>query len=266
MKKVNCKEITAAAPGGAALERALKYASQGVETALFADTPAGILSCPAGIRRIYFGCEFDERNIPSARKAAAAIEASAGRKLKFTLATPIMTDAGTARLKRLLRALSEYAPFEAVANDFGAIAIIRDAGLIPVAGRLLIKQKSDPRLAALKSPRLRNYFKKSAADNAEFAALLRDLGIKRVELDNPLCGLAPPAGFSVSLYYPFVFMTLSMRQTESEHDGAVYFLKNKAFPVDIILSGAAQFYMNQELKALKAGGVNRLVIQPLPPR
>jgi hypothetical protein len=267
MTNGNIKQQVETAVTGEAIARALKSPPRGIETAFFADTLRDIGACPAGYKRIYFGCEFDERRIPAARGGAAAVESCAAAKKKFTLVTPLMTDYGAARLKKLLRSLKGYAPFEAVANDFGALEMIRDAGLTPVAGRLLIKQKSDPRLATLKSARLRAHFRKSAADNSEFAALLRENGIRRLELDNPLCGLTPPAGFALSLYFPFVFLTLSMRREcggPAVDGDDVYVLKNNRMPADILLFGNAQFYENRDLKALRGGAVNRLVVRKRP--
>lgn len=215
--------------------------------------------------RLYFGCEFCDRNLPSVNqtKEAAALCRKEGKG--FTLVTPLCTDAGIARVKKILRALDAFPRIEVVVNDFGVLRLLQSfPGLTPVAGRLLMKQKSDPRLGRLESRSMKKSLKKTAADNEEFAALLRAHGVRMVELDNTILGFEPPRGFHISVYYPFVFLTLTMKCCLGDCrtcDEKPYLLRHPDFPVDILLKGNAQFYRNNSLKGLRNIAVHRMVLQ-----
>lgn len=183
----------------------------------------------------------------------------------FTLVTPLCTDAGITRVKKILRALDDFPRIEVVVNDLGVLRLLRQfPGSALVAGRLLMKQKSDPRLGRLESRAMKKSLKKTAADNEEFAALLRAHGIRMVELDNTILGFEPPRGFHISVYYPFVFLTLTMKcfiGDCSACDEKPYILRHPDVPVDILLKGNAQFYRNDSLKGLRNTAVHRLVLQ-----
>jgi hypothetical protein len=72
-----------------------------------------------------------------------------------------------------------------------------------------------------------------------------------------------PGGFAVSVYYPFVFLTMSMDgygDMGSKHEGC-FVLRNGSMPADILLKGNAQFYRNTSLEGLRSRKIDRIVIQ-----
>ena len=245
-------------------ERVLGLREPGREAALYTSVPARAKAAADRFDRVYFGYEFTMDRLPDARRACAAMAACLERGRGFTLVTPLLTDRGVGRARRLLRALAaQQAPFEVVVSDMGLFRVAREfENVTPVAGRLVVRQKSDPRLNLVRNRARKEYFKRTAADSAEFAALLRENGVARVELDNPLHGVALPEGFASSLYTPFVFVTLSTwRREQMADEDRVFVLENPGLPVKLLLRGGAQFYENDAPAATRLRGVSRIVLQ-----
>ena len=215
---------------------------------------------------VHLGAEFCARRMPRASEIRVVLEECRRRGKLFSLVTPVMDDPGAARMKRILNALGEYAPFDVVINDYGTFDLAAGAGLVPVAGRVIIKQKSDPRLAAAPRGTVRGLLKQTSCDNTEFRALLAGLGVKRIEMDN-VPGAGPlPEDFSVSLHFPYVFLTMKMTcgGADCRSCGGTFVLKSPRLPVELLLRGNAQFYVNGRLPET-AGGAGRIVFSAEPP-
>jgi len=147
---------------------------------------------------------------------AAARCADAG--LAFTLVTPVLREGA---LDRVMAWVADLAPrldgAEWVVNDWGLLAWAKREGLPlrPVAGRLLGRQRRDPRVLEMlrsASPRDAETLRGSAWDDPETASLLPEFGIVRVELDLLLQGVrfpALPPGVALSLCAPWIPVTLT---------------------------------------------------------
>lgn len=154
------------------------------------------------VARLHFGSEFCERLIPSPTVLKRVIGLAGAGGLALTLATPSVSDAGLARLRRLFRQLPDGA--EVVVNDYGVLRLLARAfpALEPVAGRQLCKMIKDPRLPTEQWARLNP----SGLDAPVFADLLGRFGVRRIEADVP--PFARPTdlragGLALSVHAPF---------------------------------------------------------------
>jgi hypothetical protein len=190
-----------------------------------------------GAARIYLGSESCEKLMPD----AAALRLAAGRLrdggIALSLVLPFAAQEGLSRAEELLDALCDVYPgSEVVCNDWGLLrsASRRDA-LEPVAGRLLARQRTDPRLAALfdrpyqvaaerdvlhadgfsarltyrpPAPGTLASLSGVPLDDPEFAAFLAGYRVRRMELDRPAQGLrlSAGAGLAVTLHVPDAFL------------------------------------------------------------
>jgi len=158
----------------------------------------------AAIDRVHLGSEFCETLLPGAGQLRHALDRCGAAGLGLALVTPILSDAGLARLSPLLALLPAAA--EVVANDWGTLRLLRRTrpDLIAVAGRLLCKMIKDPRLPSPEWARLYPH----GLHSAPFSALLERLGAGRVEMDVP--PFAEPRDFrfptvKVSVHAPYGF-------------------------------------------------------------
>ncbi|MDD5630057.1 MAG: hypothetical protein PHU21_13395, partial [Elusimicrobia bacterium] len=258
-----------------------------IENAVFISDGRRLDLAAKGCSRLYFGAEFCERLLPDAAQLDAARDFAQQRRLAFTFVTPFVAEAGLAALQPLLERLAAAAggPFEVVVNDWGVFRQLTEGSwkgaLVPVLGRLLTKQKRDPRIAEL--PGLpepaREHLRRCSADAPAFAAFLRERGVARIELDNPLQGLERGSDLRASLYVPFVTVTTTrlcfMAGADSgprelrrvapcgrECRSYTATLRSRGMGRDLILKGNTQFYENPDLpKDLEVLGVDRLVRQ-----
>lgn len=250
------------------------------ESALFLNRIGGPL--PTGYDRLYFGAEFCPWMLPQPAAAVAACRAAHQLGWRFTLATPVLAEPVLPRLRILLAALAaEFGPGdEVLISDWGALEPVRE--LLPslpvLLGRALSGQKRGPRILDLSlTAEQRAYFQRGNWYGRQASALLGELDIARVELDNLLQGLAPlPDGLAGSLHYPFAMVTSSrncpFRQEPqatgcAARCGEVFSLQTEQTPVPLLQCGNTQFLQNQALPAdLPALGIDRLVHHPLLPR
>ncbi len=235
-----------------------------------------------GLSRLYFGPETCERKLPSLQELEKAKAACKKNDLAFSLMTPFATDAGIERIKPLLKALSPED--ELIVNDFGVLQLASQTKAEPVCGRLLNKQFRDPRIASFQaSNEMLEHLSLSQASTKGFRKTLSEFGVKRVELDNLLQGIATSlsqTGFSASLYTPFVFISAtrmclacnSKKLSDYKKIGVLNCGKeclsthfeqtNKAFPRPLLVFGNALFFENPSLpnqESLEEKGINRLV-------
>ena len=162
---------------------------------------------------VYLGSEFCQRQLPSQREMRGLLEFSQRHGVGFSLVTSFLNDEGVARAGKLLRMLDEGT--EVIFNDWGLLHSITEQRLVPVVGRLLIKIKRDPRLggADLAREELAAYLRSSNLAQPSFQQFLERHGVQRAELDNVQQGWALdlPATIKTSLYYPFVYASVTRR-------------------------------------------------------
>lgn len=247
-----------------------------MEQALFLNRLSGAL--PAGCERLYFGAEFCPWTFPPAPAIAAAVAAARGAGCFFTLATPVIHEPFLRQLQGILaEALPLLGPGdEVLISDWGALPLVRElAPHLPVVlGRVLSGQKRGPQILDLDlSGAQLDYFRQGSWYAAEAVALLAELGIGRVELDNLVQGIAPlPAGLTASLHVPFAMVTSSrncpFRASNGESGcaggcGEVFTLTAPASPLPLLQRGNTQFLRHDRLpENLPALGVDRLVRHP----
>lgn len=251
-----------------------------MERALFLNRLAGPL--PAGFQRLYFGAEFCPWMLPAPPAIRAALAAARAAGWTFTLATPVLAETSLAPLRRLL---AEILPHlepgdEVLVSDLGAVGLVRelDPGRPLVLGRALSGQKRGPQILDLElGAEQRDYFRQGRWYGAEARALLAELGIARIELDNLLQGIAPlPAGLAGSLHVPFAMVASSRNcpyRTTTDPGGCpaacgeVFTLTGAASPVPLLQGGNTQFLRNDTLPDDLPGlGIDRLVRHPSLPR
>lgn len=158
-----------------------------------------LLADPAPAR-LHLGSEFCETLLPSPRQVNGAVAAARARGIGFALVTPMLSEAGMARLDVLLPLLPEGA--EVVANDWGTLRLLRGRAVEPVAGRLLCKMIKDPRLPSAEWARLYPH----GIHSTPFRRLLERLGVRRIEMDVP--PFAAPGdfrspGMKVAVHAPY---------------------------------------------------------------
>ena len=240
--------------------------------------------------RIYFGQEFCQRLLPAPETVRAAGVFARAHAVPLTLVTPYVTDAGLSAVERVLAVYADSGSgTEVVCNDWGVLHLLRRdfAGLEPVLGRLLNKQKRGPRIMNIidkvPSP-TRDYYRRSNLDVPAAVSFLRRQGISRVEFDNLLQGLdfsgADPA-VRRSLYLPFAFVSSTRfcltALADSEADETTvgvlpcsqpcqrygFTLVNPVMRVPLLRRGNTVFVINDRIpEAVVQGEVDRLVIQP----
>ncbi len=186
--------------------------------------------------RIYFGHEFCEKLIPTAYELKKVITYCGKNKLGFSLVTPYVTNLGLGNLEKLFFWLQDnMIKCEVVINDYGVLDLISEKypNLLPVMGRLLTKQKRDPRILRLiksepgkrkfykmnnqhfivlskKAPdALVSYFKEANINIPIIRSFLNRYRARRAEIDNLLQGIKlkiPKRDLSVSLYVPYGYI------------------------------------------------------------
>lgn len=255
------------------------------------------------IGRIYWGSEFCETLIPGAWSTTRLAEGVRGQGLDWTLVTPYVTDSGLDRIGRLLDKLPrDLHPDEVVVNDWGVLRRLRrdHEQIRPVLGRLMNKMIRDPRVATqFDDPRA----PKEAVDAlrgfsisaGSYRSFLDDNNVGRVEVDNPLQGLAvdfSAQGMPASIYLPFGYVTTGriclpgslglppgekfshLGRCSRECGGTVLELKNTRSPFEsdrgltLYQRGNTIFYFQPPrqveagLEAAAGCGVDRVVWQP----
>lgn len=230
---------------------------------------------PSGLARLYAGAEFCPWRLPPLAELRRLFAWSRTRGLPFTLVTPVLIEPLRAPFAELLAALlPEFgADDEVVISDWGALAPVRAASatVTVVLGRVLSGQKRDARILALElTAAEREHFRQGSWYSAPAVDLLLEQGIRRVELDNLVQGVAPlPAPLRGSLHHPFAMVASSRncpwRRPGSAAPcpapcGAVMTLRPADGTAPLLQAGNTQFLRHDRLPAdLPALGIDRLV-------
>lgn len=235
-----------------------------------------------GYGRLYFGHEFCPYRLPSRARVRHMRREAQERGMAFTLVTPRFDEDDTDQIVRLVDTLEPGD--EIVVNDVGLLEMLRRrAWKGPVVvGRLLTKQR---RGAAWKGDlpveegALR-YLRGSSLDSPGFAAFfLERYGVRRFEIDNLIQGVETgklPEGVSLSVYHPWLFLTLT-RHCPWRFDGRSWTAgEGCAAPCrddmlslvprrggrEIVMGSMAQFLFNELDTVYDGPAVDRTVFMP----
>ncbi len=259
-----------------------------MQRVIYVVKPAELEAKDPDFDHVYLGGEFCQWRLPLARDVSAMRDFSQEHGVGFSLVTSFLGDSGVARARKLMDMLDEGA--EVVFNDWGLLDSILERRLVPVAGRLLIKIRRDPRVEAvdLEDEHMAGYLRGSNLSQPSFQRFLLDRGIFRAELDNVQQGwdLDLPPALRTSLYYPFVHASVTRRCSllfggQGDQPGAPdgscvkrcddYVLRS-SIPVtlgeeeeraDQYLHGGALYYRNDNMPSpadLKRWNTDRLVV------
>jgi hypothetical protein len=237
--------------------------------------------------RLYFGAEFCQFRVPSAKQVWEARKTAAAKGWKFSLMTPYVTEVGLAKLEPIVEELGDGD--EVIVNDWGVLDWLADEvkHVDVVLGRLLTKQKRGPRILKVvdrTTPDMLSHYRRSNVDVPAFRDFLTaEMGITRFELDNPLQGLERRPDVPASLYTPWMYVsttrlclvnhcetrTQSLRaifETDHACQKHHFTLEHDNMPTTLHLVGNTIFVENPELPDnLEPLGIDRIVYQPRPP-
>lgn len=259
-----------------------------MEEAVFISDIKGLKFLLPKHKRLYFGNEFCERLLPTEEELKLIRGLVNERGIGFTLVTPLVTDKGLKSLVPVLKyVLDSFINPEIVINDWGVLRLIKEEFRYSnlALGRLLTRQKSDPRISCLKHNlpfQAEEYFKQGCMDSELVSDFLSRAGIKRIELDNLLQGLSRDKKFlKGSLYYPFVYVAATRHCLAALCDAGGIFsrhipsacnkecrkyefrLRHKRMPVELAIKGNAWFFKNDILpEDLYSLNIDRLVYEP----
>jgi hypothetical protein len=260
----------------------------------------GMLRLAKDYSRVYYGTEFCQNLIPSPDELKVMLCATGAKGKKLTLLTPYVTDRGLERLRPLFKYLDKQeSRTEVVFNDWGVLKLLSDeyGNLEPVLGRLLTKQRRDPRAAAalLNTQRaqkkfdaetgttnilipkenpasLYEHFRGSVVNAPIFREFLLARGIRRVEIDNLAWDMKVETGkrIGVSIYLPYAYVTttrlcglLTMSYAACRKECRKYFLsfKSPSSPYPFFIRGNTVFYKSKTptQRYLRERGVDRII-------
>ena len=240
--------------------------------------------------RIYFGNEFCERLMPTEKELGSVLDFVENNRLRFTLLTPYVTNAGLEKLAKLIALLAgRRESSEVVFNDWGVLEIInRDSTYLqPVMGRLLNKMKRGPRLMHfldLVPKETVDYFRTCSLEMPAFQKFLIENSVRRAELDNLLQGIdldLSGSGISLSLYVPYAYVTttrlcLACRSEDPDWEERIgivpcgrecrkYTFKftHPVLPVSLLSKGNTKFFRNETIpEGIESQGFDRVVYEP----
>ena len=249
------------------------------------------------IDRVYIGNDFcqEKFNIDEIKKLLIFYD----DKIKITLLLPFFTDTFFYKLEKLLLFIKDNINikyFEIVFNDWGTFYYLRKnyPFFNLVMGRLLTKQKKDPRVNVIfnnlqdkfrilkskenekkiiftkKVPKsLVNIFSRTSIETKEFFSFLIKNNVKRIEIDNIQSDIIIEKNnkIKVSLYYPYSLLTLT------RYCGALYSKTDKVcnktcnnVPINLkngfYIKANALYYKNDVLpdkRLLKLNNIDRVI-------
>jgi hypothetical protein len=258
-----------------------------LERALFISKEKNLQYLKGDYERVYFGHEFCEKLLPSAKVLAAIMDYVQAKGLPLTLVTPYVTESGIRKVEKLLAVLPGSS--EVVFNDWGVLRIVRKEfpDLEPILGRLLTKIKRGPRIAHVLDSLPSDALQHLCSTNLGvpiYQRFLKEHHIQRVEIDNPLQELNVsdvPRELKLSVYIPFAYVTttrfclvancdipekkglIGVFPCHQECKTYTFYLKSPVMPVLLIRKGNTLFYKNPKIpRNLQEKNINRLIIQP----
>lgn len=258
-----------------------------MEEAIFITESSGLPNWSSRYSRIYFGNEFCQKLIPSREEVEDILNFVSSKSLNFTFVTGFVTEPDLDYLQDLLAVISAKNPnAEIVINDWGMLGIVRKHNLIPVIGRLLTKQRRDPRILNLRARLTEEATERSkAAGIGQYLIrFLKNNDVERMEIDNLPQGITLGRyinfeRFYFSLYFPYNYVTTSRRcifnngslqperglLTKCERKCKLnpIVLRHYTMPLPLYMQGNTVFLENRKMpEYIEREGINRIVYQP----
>jgi hypothetical protein len=230
---------------------------------------------PPEIARIYAGAEFCPWRLPTTVELQAFLTWAHEHDRAFSLVTPVLIEPLRENLRTTLQLLLPELTSrdEVVISDWGALDLVRSIRpeATVVLGRVLSGQKRDARTVALGlSDEQLTHFRQGSWYSTPAVELLTELGIRRVELDNLLQGVAAlPAALRGTLHVPYA-MVASSRNCPFRRPGTaepcprpcgeVFTLRAADCAEPLFQGGNTQFLRNDRLPADPVAlGIDRIV-------
>jgi len=193
------------------------------ETAARAVQELSLHAFPTLCDRIYLGNEFCPYLEWSDEEVLCACELAADNGFQLSLVSGVTPECDFSRRLGLVRRLAaRFGAMEVVANDWGFLSTLSGLGVMPVAGRLLFRNKRLPRLSRSVLPDALDpglvAGEVAGAQLTELAECPWDapweryvaarVGLSRADVEMTPQGLrAAPGGLPLSLHLPFTFVT-----------------------------------------------------------
>jgi len=193
--------------------------SDAPERKLFVESVDEVPGAAPEFSGVYAGSSFCQQALPSTGELEDMVSAAAGAGLTFHLATPVLTETFFGRAVKLAEKLAELAPgSEVIANDLGLVSVIAAEfpPLVPVAGRVLAYQRTDPVVPELvevasgtgRGGSMKNAFRQVSVNNSVFGEFLNEMRVNRLEIQGALQGVKLDNGdFRYSVHVPFSFVS-----------------------------------------------------------
>ncbi len=259
-----------------------------MEEAIFISKASELKNCSKRYSRIYFGNEFCQKLIPTREELEKILDFTLSKNLGFTFVTGFATDSDLNYLQDLLGIISNRIPnSEIVINDWGMLDIVRKYNLMPIVGRLLTKQKRDPRILNLTGKLTEGALErlKAAAISSYLARFLKNNSVERMEIDNLPQGISTneyikTEGLHISLYFPFNYVTTSreciFNNNPLQPEGGILpkcgkkcrlsnpiVLQHHTMPLPLYMKGNTVFLANRKMPDyLEQEGIDRIIYQP----
>jgi hypothetical protein len=258
-----------------------------MEKAVFITEASEFKNWSGEYSRVYFGNEFCQRLIPAKEKLEDILDFVLSKGLNFTFVTGFVTEPALDYLQDLFAVIFAKSPnSEIVINDWGMLGIVRKYNLIPVVGRLLTKQRRDPRIMNLRVRLTEEALERSKAFSigSHLSRFLKNNAVERIEIDNLPQGIGisesvKSEGLHLSLYFPFNYVTTSRRcifdnnslrsegcllpECEKKCKSNPIVLRHSTMPLPLYMKGNTLFLENQKMPDYPAlGYIDRIVYQP----
>lgn len=258
-----------------------------MEEAIFITEGSGLRNWSDRYTRIYFGNEFCQSLIPARKELEDILDFVLSRDLNFTFVTGFVTEPDLDYLQDLLVVISLKNPnTEIVINDWGMLRVVRKHNLIPVIGRLLTKQRRDPRILNLRGRLTEEAVERSKAASIgpHLIRFLKNNSVKRMEIDNLPQGISVNKhikleGMHLSLYFPFNYVTTSRQcifnngSLQSERcllpecgrkcKLNPILLRHYTMPLPLYMKGNTVFLENRKMPDYFSWeGIDRIIYQP----
>lgn len=160
-------------------------------------------------RRVYIGHETCEKRLPSFYEIKPILILLRERGIKLTLLIPFLTEKGLSNAKNLIdKLIKEVSELEVATSDWGLLHWVSVNQIAkPLAGRLLLGQKTDPRLSQFSfSDDIKLHLSSCTLLKKEVIQYLNQLGVDRFEISDSLFNLHLPdvSKSRFSLHIPYI--------------------------------------------------------------
>jgi hypothetical protein len=230
-------------------------------------------------RRVYIGHETCEGRLPAFHEMKPVLKLMKNLGINLTLQIPFLSEAGLLKTKNLIKKIrDEVSGFEVAASDWGLLHWLSDCRIaIPIAGRLLTGQNTDPRLQQLYPENdLKLHLSSSTIMKKKVIAFLNKSGINRFEISklsfNPHLPENNSSKFSLHIpYTPVSVMRWCIRQdlnfnfpdkncSNSICQGTVQEWKTNFDKYNFVRIDNAIYYKYNHTETIQHPSVDRIVI------